>query len=114
MPKIRTFVDTNVLIAAFHDQGATGDAAEKLLADPNREFVASDIVRLELLPKPDYFKQQPALSFYEDFFTNFCAEVLERRPHWLSKPRRKRARLGYRPATHYMLQQPSMLVSVNL
>jgi predicted nucleic acid-binding protein len=80
VPKTRTFVDTNVLIAAFHDQGATGDAAEKLLADPNREFVASDIVRLELLPKPVFFKQQPALSFFEDFFTTLCTELLETTP----------------------------------
>ncbi len=70
MPQTRTFVDTNVLIVAFHDQGPTGDAAEKILADPDREFIASDIVRLELLPKPDYYEYQAALTFYEDFFSN--------------------------------------------
>ena len=58
MPQTRTFVDTNVLIAALLDVGPTGDAAEDVLLDPDRVFVASDFLRLELLPKPAFHKQQ--------------------------------------------------------
>jgi hypothetical protein len=38
------------------------------LSDPTREFVSSEWVRLEVLPKARYFKRQSEISFYDLFF----------------------------------------------
>jgi len=47
----RTFVDADVLITAFRGTGQVLTRAQNIIDDPDREFVASDILRLELLPK---------------------------------------------------------------
>jgi predicted nucleic acid-binding protein len=41
----------------------------QVLADPNRDFVSSDFLRLEVLPKAIYNKQQAEAAFYERFFS---------------------------------------------
>lgn len=51
MAAIRTFLDAGVLIAAYRDLGPIGTKARDLLSEPDREWVSSDIIRLELLPK---------------------------------------------------------------
>lgn len=66
---ILTFIDSSVLLVAWR----SSDAALKLkaltvLADPDRLFVASDFVALELLPKAIYHKQKIEQQFYERFF----------------------------------------------
>lgn len=35
----------------------------------NREFVCSDLVMLEVIPKPTYFGRAAEVRFYETFFT---------------------------------------------
>lgn len=75
MAQPRTFVDTNVLIIAFHNADEIGDAAEAVIAAPDRVFVSSDVVRLELLPKPVFNKAARAVRFYERFH-----EVVETTP----------------------------------
>ena len=44
------------------------------MADTNREFVSSQMVRLELLPKSSYFKNQPEIAFYRNFFARVKGE----------------------------------------
>ncbi len=63
-----TYVDSGVLI--FAAQGRTAEAALALpfLADPAREYVTSDYVRLEVLPKCTYHGRQPEIDFYSEFF----------------------------------------------
>jgi predicted nucleic acid-binding protein len=63
-----TYVDSGVLILAA--RGTTDAAALALpfLQDPNREFVTSDYVRLEVLPKPTCFHNDAEVEFYEAFF----------------------------------------------
>jgi len=63
-----TYVDSGVLI--FAAQGRTAEAALALpfLADPAREYVTSDYVRLEVLPKCTYHRRQPEIDFYSEFF----------------------------------------------
>ena len=39
-----------------------------VLTDPDREFVSSIFVKLEVLPKPTYFKNQAEVDFYQAFF----------------------------------------------
>lgn len=79
MAKIRTFVDADVLINAFRGIGPVASAAQAIIDDPDREFVASDILRLELLPKPCYFGRAAEQQFYEDFFA-VAVESVETTP----------------------------------
>jgi hypothetical protein len=51
---IKTFIDSGVLIAAARGQGAISLRAVEILDDPNREFVSSPFLKLEVLPKAIY------------------------------------------------------------
>ncbi len=64
----RTFVDAGVLITAARGVAELSAAAMQVLSDPNRIFLSSLFVRLEVQPKPTYFKLTPELRFYESFF----------------------------------------------
>jgi len=64
MPK-RTYIDANLLIAAFRGEGELGQRAIEILDDPDRALVVSDAVRLEVQPKPRYEKRQQELDFYD-------------------------------------------------
>ena len=55
---IRTFLDSGVLIAAYKGSPAVGDAASKIVDDPNRLFLSSPFVRHEVSPKALYNRQQ--------------------------------------------------------
>lgn len=66
---MRTYVDSGVLITAARGVPALSAPAIELLSDSSREFVSSDWVRLEVLPKARYFKQRAELSFYDLFFS---------------------------------------------
>lgn len=66
----RTFVDAGVLIAAACGVPDISDIALRLLDEPKRVFVTSDLVRLEVLPKPTYHGFRNEVAFYEEFFTN--------------------------------------------
>ena len=68
MQRTRTFIDSGVLIAAFQGQSDIADNALKILDDENRDFITSDFVLLEVLPKPVYHKNDDERSFYEVFF----------------------------------------------
>lgn len=48
----RTFLDAGVLIAAIRGTPEIADRAMELLNDPERIFVSSDFVQLEVLRKP--------------------------------------------------------------
>jgi hypothetical protein len=64
-----TYVDSGVLI--FAAKGTTDAAALALpfLSDPDREFVTSEYVRLEVLPKPTCFHNDAEVEFYNTFFS---------------------------------------------
>lgn len=47
----RTFIDSGVLIGAARGTDAVSGKARAVLTDANRQFIASDLVRLEVLPK---------------------------------------------------------------
>lgn len=61
----RTYIDANLLIAAFRGKGELGQRALEIIDDPERILVISDAVRLEVQPKPRYEKQQQEIDFYE-------------------------------------------------
>ncbi|MGH8573786.1 MAG: type II toxin-antitoxin system VapC family toxin [Gammaproteobacteria bacterium] len=65
---IRTYLDAGVLIAAVRGQPAPAHSAYELLEDPEREFVASVFLRLEVLPKAIYQRRTAEVEFYRWYF----------------------------------------------
>lgn len=68
MPKCKTYVDSNVLIAAFQGKEEIFRKAIEILDDPAREFIVSDFLRLETIPKPTFHKREEEVAFMEAFF----------------------------------------------
>lgn len=65
---IRTFVDSGVLIAAARGTDEVAAKAFEVLDDPQRMFITSDFIRLEVLPKAAYHNNHDELEFYKAFF----------------------------------------------
>jgi predicted nucleic acid-binding protein len=66
----RTYVDAGVLIAAARGKGKLAVKALDVIADTaSREFVCSDYIKLEVVPKPTYLGRTAEVNFYEDFFS---------------------------------------------
>ncbi|MBI3210910.1 MAG: type II toxin-antitoxin system VapC family toxin [Candidatus Solibacter usitatus] len=67
---IRTYIDSGVLIAAARGSGQLADRALKIITDnTTRDFVSSDYVRSETVPKPTFFGREEEVHFYEQFFS---------------------------------------------
>jgi hypothetical protein len=66
--RIRTFIDSGILIQAARGTDVLSSRALAVLDDPNRVFVTSDFVRLEVIPKPAFHGKQFEVEFYEAFF----------------------------------------------
>jgi predicted nucleic acid-binding protein len=64
----RTYIDSGVLIAAIRGIDPIAQKAMAVIDDPEREYVSSMFVKLEVLPKPIYHKQDIEQEFYETFF----------------------------------------------
>lgn len=62
----RTYLDTSVLIHAI--QGVEGGKALEILEDPEREFVAATLLKLELLPQPTFHRRAAELAFLNEYF----------------------------------------------
>lgn len=71
----RTYIDANVLIAAFCSDEATAARIFSILDDSNRTFVSSHLIRLETLPKPRFHRRTDEVRFIEDFFSA-CGEYV--------------------------------------
>lgn len=65
MIECRTYLDANVLIAAWNGDDDLRAWARAILDDPNRRFVVSDFVRLEVIPKPSFYHQRAELAFMQ-------------------------------------------------
>ncbi|MEK7406306.1 MAG: PIN domain-containing protein [Acidobacteriota bacterium] len=65
---IRTFLDANVLIAAHRGQPAERQGALALLAHPERLFVSSPFLYLEIVPKAVYNGRHSEVAFYRTYF----------------------------------------------
>ncbi len=63
-----TFIDAGVLIAAVRGNADLARRALEVLNDPERSFVSSGFVRLEVLPKAVFHKQRDEVAFYEAYF----------------------------------------------
>lgn len=58
------------MIAAFRGPADLSVKALEILDDPDRRFVSSPFVRLELLPKPLFTQHRLEVVFYRAFFEN--------------------------------------------
>lgn len=75
MTKKLTYLDSGVLIAAFNGQKPAHEEAFAIIDDPDREFVATDYQKFEILPKTIYFKNEEEEAFYNFFFENATQHV---------------------------------------
>ena len=73
--KKRTYIDANVLIAAFQGEDLVARRALQVLDDPNRNLVVSDYLRLEVLPKPAFYKRQEEIDFMQAIFDSASENV---------------------------------------
>ena len=69
---MKTFLDSGVLLTAW--RGRDAEAALAVMEDPQREFYTSQLVKLELLPKPAFFKQTAETEFYQIHFDSVKGE----------------------------------------
>ena len=65
---MRMFLDASVLIAAARGTDEESQKAMLVLDDPDRVFVASEFLKLEVLPKAIYNGKQDEVAFYNTFF----------------------------------------------
>lgn len=68
MSRVRTYVDANLLIAAWRGRDEVGLKAMAILDDPGRLLLVSDAVWLEVMPKPLYQKERRESEFYQAVF----------------------------------------------
>lgn len=100
--KKRTFLDTNVLISAFCGEHELAARCFDVIGDPDREFIASDFLKLELLPKPAFNKQEEALAFYNSYLSG-VSEMLLTTPEMTASASNLACQYGLGPidAIHY-------------
>ena len=70
----RTYVDADVLMAAYQGDHEMWAAANAIIDDPNRSFVCSDYLRLEVLWKPRELGREDEVAFMERFLAS-CESV---------------------------------------
>lgn len=67
---LRTFLDAGVLVDAARGRAPQAEVALRVLDDPAREFIASPFLRLELLPKAVYHRNNVEVRFYSRYLRN--------------------------------------------
>jgi len=65
-----TFVDSGLLIAVAQGKDDVYEDALAVLDDPEREFVSSVYVKLEVLPNAVYMEREDQVEAYQEFFDN--------------------------------------------
>ena len=65
----RTFLDAGVLIAAVRGQEEEAARALAMLEAPERSFIASDFLKMEVLPKAIHYQRPAEVALYERFFS---------------------------------------------
>ncbi len=71
----RTYIDANVLIAAFQGKKEASKRALQVLDDPERALVVSDYLRLEVLPKPIFHNRREEVEFMQAVFESAAEQV---------------------------------------
>ena len=68
--KIKTFVDANVLIAAWRGDFPYSTVAAQIVSDGGRDYVASMYVKMETQAKAEFFNNRDEATFYQTYFDN--------------------------------------------
>ncbi|MGH7991670.1 MAG: PIN domain-containing protein [Limisphaerales bacterium] len=76
---MKTFLDSNVLLAGWKGQETDALAAIQIMEDNRRQFFSSEMVKLELLPKAVFFKNHQEIKFYNEHFSKAKIEPLSPR-----------------------------------
>jgi predicted nucleic acid-binding protein len=71
----RSFLDAGVLIASARSAGDIPARAHAILDDPERGFITSDYLRMEVLPKALYHQRRQEALLYETYFAR-AAQVV--------------------------------------
>jgi predicted nucleic acid-binding protein len=74
---MRTFLDSGVLMLGWRGEPREKAAAISTIEAPEQSLLASEMVRLELLPKPIYFKQKAEVEFYESIFSRCECDAVD-------------------------------------
>jgi hypothetical protein len=72
---IRTFLDAGVLIAAARGNDPLSQRALEIVRNQERVFVSSPFIRLEVLPKAVFHRQQREALFYWSYFEGVAVWV---------------------------------------
>lgn len=72
----RTYIDANVLIAAFQGEEQVAQRALRVLDDPDRKLVVSDYLCLEVLPKPTFYRRQEEIDFMQAVFNGASENLI--------------------------------------
>lgn len=70
MNKRRTYVDANLLIAAWRGKDDIAEKALGILDDPFRVLIVSEALWLEIMPKPIFQEEHQERAFYEAIFAH--------------------------------------------
>ena len=73
---IRTYLDSNIVIAAYNISNPFHAAAFDLLRKSDRRFVGSRMLHLELLPYAAYHGRKDEAAFYDEFLREALVEVM--------------------------------------
>jgi hypothetical protein len=65
-----TFVDSGLLIAVAQGEDDVYEEALSVLDDPEREFVSSVYVKLEVLPMATWLGREDQIAAYQEFFAS--------------------------------------------
>jgi predicted nucleic acid-binding protein len=76
MARTRTFIDSCSLIKAFRGTGSEAAKIIALIEDPERQFISTSVIKLEVLPKPTAFKKLDEVEFYNTYFDRVDQWVL--------------------------------------
>ncbi len=89
---LRTFLDAGILITGARGSGADQERALHILEDPERVFVASLFLQLELVPKAVFHKKHLEKLFYDKYFER--AELVRNMDEIVRVARAEAARCG--------------------
>jgi predicted nucleic acid-binding protein len=67
---VRTFVDANILIAAYRGIPSIREPCLAILGDRERFFIGSSFLYLEVVPKAIYHRNTGEIEFYTTYFDN--------------------------------------------
>lgn len=63
-----TFIDSGVLITASRGIESLSERAITILSSADRKLASSELIKLEVLPKATYYRQNDEIEFYQTFF----------------------------------------------